>query len=225
MVQQNQFGGGPHDDPDHHLELFYEICGTMKVNGVPPKSVRLLLFGFSLKDRAKQWLNSLPANSITSWEQFKSMLRQCPHHGLEKWLVLHTFYNRINYHTKVSINSTAGGALINKSLDETEEIIENVPQNHHQWASERSGGSFSGNPIKVLGKFDIDAVTLMSAKLDALTKKFQAMGNNNTANVIVCVCETCGSMNHAKDTCPLGTIQAQIYQLEQCNAIVSYNQR
>ncbi|XP_042465896.1 uncharacterized protein LOC122048392 [Zingiber officinale] len=68
MVQQNQFGGGPHEDPNHHLELFYEICGTMKVNGVPPESVRLLLFEFSLKDRAKQWLNSLPANSISSWE-------------------------------------------------------------------------------------------------------------------------------------------------------------
>ncbi|XP_042409978.1 uncharacterized protein LOC121999349 [Zingiber officinale] len=69
MVQQNQFGGGLHDDPNHHLELFYEICDTMKVSGVPPESVRLLLFEFSLKDRAKQWLNSLPANSITSWEQ------------------------------------------------------------------------------------------------------------------------------------------------------------
>ncbi|XP_042408855.1 uncharacterized protein LOC121998148 [Zingiber officinale] len=66
MVQRNQFGGGPHEDPNHHLELFYEICGTMKVNEVPPESVRLLLFGFSLKDRAKQWLNSLPADSISS---------------------------------------------------------------------------------------------------------------------------------------------------------------
>ncbi|XP_042432645.1 uncharacterized protein LOC122019218 [Zingiber officinale] len=51
---RNQFGGGPHDDPNHHLELFYEICGSMKVNEFPPESVRLLLFGFSLKDRAKQ---------------------------------------------------------------------------------------------------------------------------------------------------------------------------
>ncbi|XP_042380114.1 uncharacterized protein LOC121972523 [Zingiber officinale] len=111
MVQQNQFGGGPHEDPNHHLELFYEIYGTMKVNGVPPESVRLLLFGFSLKDRAKQWLNSLPVNNISSWDQ-------------------------------------SGGALMNKSLDEAEEIIENVAQNHHQWASERFSGSFTGNPIK-----------------------------------------------------------------------------
>ncbi|XP_042441364.1 uncharacterized protein LOC122026702 [Zingiber officinale] len=150
MVQENQFGGGPHEDPNHHLELFYEICGTMKVNGVPPDSVRVLLFRFSLKDRAKQWLNSLPANNISSWEQW--------------------------------------------------------------------------NPIKASGKFDVDVVILMLAKLDALAKKFDAMGGNTT-NAIACVCDTCGSTNHAQDTCPFGPIQAQMNQLEKCDAIANYNQR
>ncbi|XP_042441384.1 uncharacterized protein LOC122026726 [Zingiber officinale] len=157
------------------------------VNGVPPELVRLLLFGFSLKDRAQQWLNSLPTNSISSWEQ-------------------------------------SGGALINKRLDDAEEIIENVAQNHHQLASERSSNSFTGNPIKASGKFNVDAVTLMSAKMDILTKKFEAMGNN-TANAIACVCDTCGSTDHAQDTCPFRLIQAQMNQLEQCDAIASYNQR
>ncbi|XP_042460369.1 uncharacterized protein LOC122043868 [Zingiber officinale] len=235
----------------------------MKVNEVPPESVRLLLFGFSLKDRAKQWLNSLPANSISSWEQceqkfldkfyppsktahmrnlidnfkqidseslfeawdrFKSMQRQCPHHGLEKWLILHIFYNGINYHTKISLDSAAGGALMNKSLDEAEEIIENVALNHHQWASKRSSGACSGNQMKALGKFEVDAFSLMSAKLDALTKKFEAMGSN-TANAIVCACDICESADHAQDTCPLGPMQAHLNQLEQCDAITTYNQR
>ena len=31
--------------------------------------VKLRLFLFSLKDRAYLWLNTLPANSITLWEQ------------------------------------------------------------------------------------------------------------------------------------------------------------
>ena len=31
--------------------------------------VKLRLFSFSLKDRARSWFNTLPANSITSWEQ------------------------------------------------------------------------------------------------------------------------------------------------------------
>ena len=61
-----------------------------------------------------------------AWDRYNNMLRQCPHHGFEKWLVLHTFYNDINYHTKVSLDSATGGTLMNKSLDEVEEIIESV---------------------------------------------------------------------------------------------------
>ncbi|XP_042400966.1 uncharacterized protein LOC121990997 [Zingiber officinale] len=94
------------------------------------------------------------------------------------------FYNGINYHTKVSLDSAVGEALMNKSLDEAEDIIDNVAQNHYQLATERSGGSFSGNPIKASGKFDVDVDTLMSSRLDALTKNLETIGNNTT-NAIV----------------------------------------
>ena len=38
-----------------------------RVNDVPDDAIRLRLFLFSLKDRAKEWLNSLPARSISDW--------------------------------------------------------------------------------------------------------------------------------------------------------------
>ena len=36
-----------------------------RVNDVPDDAIRLRLFSFSLKDRFKEWLNSLPAGSIS----------------------------------------------------------------------------------------------------------------------------------------------------------------
>ena len=44
------FGGLPNDDPNEHIASFLEICDTQKHNGVPAKTVQLLLFPFSLKD-------------------------------------------------------------------------------------------------------------------------------------------------------------------------------
>ena len=38
-----------------------------RVNGVPDDAITLRLFPFSLKDRAREWLNSLPRRSITNW--------------------------------------------------------------------------------------------------------------------------------------------------------------
>ena len=38
-----------------------------RFNDVPDDAIRLRLFSFSLKDRAREWLNSLPAGSISDW--------------------------------------------------------------------------------------------------------------------------------------------------------------
>ena len=53
MVQNNQFGGSPNDDVNAHIDNFLEICDTFKHNGVTDDAIRLRLFPFSLRDKAK----------------------------------------------------------------------------------------------------------------------------------------------------------------------------
>ena len=70
MIQQFvQFDGLQDEDPNAHLENFLEFCDTFKINGISDDAIRLWLFPFSLRNKAKQWLNSLPRGSITTWEQ------------------------------------------------------------------------------------------------------------------------------------------------------------
>ena len=66
IVQQAQFSESPLDDPNIHLVMFLEICDTVKMNGVIEDTIRLRLFPFSLKDKARGWLQSLQLGSITS---------------------------------------------------------------------------------------------------------------------------------------------------------------
>ena len=68
MVQQAQFSGSPLDDPNIHLTMFLEIYDTLKMNGVTEDTIRLRLFPFSLRDKARGWLQSLQPGSITSWQ-------------------------------------------------------------------------------------------------------------------------------------------------------------
>ena len=73
MVQHTcQFGGFQYDDPNEHISSFLEICDTQRINGMSPEVIKLKLFSFSLKDKAKIWFNSLPKNTIAKWNEMEN---------------------------------------------------------------------------------------------------------------------------------------------------------
>ncbi|KAJ4720877.1 DNA-directed DNA polymerase [Melia azedarach] len=69
MIQTSvQFNGLAHEDPNAHIANFLEICDTFRHNGVSDDAVKLRLFPFSLRDKAKSWSSSLPPGTITTWD-------------------------------------------------------------------------------------------------------------------------------------------------------------
>ena len=60
------FYGLSNEDPYKHLDEFLEICSTVKIQNFSDDALRLKLFPFSLKDKAKHWLNSLDSITIST---------------------------------------------------------------------------------------------------------------------------------------------------------------
>jgi hypothetical protein len=71
LVMKEQFSGAGSDDVAAHLNNFVEICEMQKYEDVEGNIIKLKLFPFSLRGRAKDWLLSLPRNSIDSWDKCK----------------------------------------------------------------------------------------------------------------------------------------------------------
>ena len=69
MVQQNQFAGRSTENPNEHLGRFLRIANSIKLNGVKSEVIQLQLFPFSLRDMAITWFNSLPQESVNTWEE------------------------------------------------------------------------------------------------------------------------------------------------------------
>ncbi|RVW74816.1 hypothetical protein CK203_053816 [Vitis vinifera] len=55
------------ENPYAHIQEFEEVCNTFREGGASIDLMRLKLFPFTLKDKAKIWLNSLRPRSIRNW--------------------------------------------------------------------------------------------------------------------------------------------------------------
>ena len=68
---EDQFFGTPNEDVASHLNVFVELCHMQKKKDVDNDIVKLKLFPFSLRDRAKIWFSSLPRSHIDSRDKCK----------------------------------------------------------------------------------------------------------------------------------------------------------
>ncbi|XP_058732590.1 uncharacterized protein LOC131604121 [Vicia villosa] len=145
-----------------------------------------------------------------AWERYKDMLRLCPHHGLEEWLIIHTFYNRLLNNMRLTIDAVAGGTLMDKAYDDAYALIESMALNHYQWGSERarSEKTFREKSSTKSGIYEISSLDRVNAKVDALTQKIENLTVEPVAVVAIAIpnCEICGMFGHAAPECHLLTV-------------------
>ncbi|GKB57432.1 zinc finger, CCHC-type containing protein [Tanacetum coccineum] len=56
------------EDPNQHLKDFLKLVDSLDLDVANRERTRLRLFQFSLRDQASNWLERLPAGSISTWE-------------------------------------------------------------------------------------------------------------------------------------------------------------
>ena len=61
------FHGMESENPYTHIREFEEVCNTVKEGTTTVDLMRLQIFPFTLKDKAKIWPNSLRLRTIQNW--------------------------------------------------------------------------------------------------------------------------------------------------------------
>ena len=75
------------EDLNAYLSNLLELCGTIKMNGVDHDFIKLKLFPFSLKKKAKNWFHNLAQGSIETWgEMVEAFLTKLISHRLTSQL-------------------------------------------------------------------------------------------------------------------------------------------
>ena len=72
-----KFHGFESEDAYLFIREFEKVCLMMKIPNLGVDAIKLCFVPFSLKDLAKNWLYSLEAGSISSWDNFiKAFLKE-----------------------------------------------------------------------------------------------------------------------------------------------------
>ncbi|KAK8704822.1 hypothetical protein V6N13_048434 [Hibiscus sabdariffa] len=74
-----------------------------------------------------------------AWERYRDLFRHCPMHGLPEWTQVSIFYNSINTPTRMMLDASANGTLLDKPPREGLEILEKLAQNDNQQPTTRRG--------------------------------------------------------------------------------------
>ncbi|GKB01112.1 reverse transcriptase domain-containing protein [Tanacetum coccineum] len=71
IILENKFDGTQRADPHDHIREFLAICNMFRYGKTQSEAVKLLIFPYSLSDKAKTWFKELNEESIISWEQMR----------------------------------------------------------------------------------------------------------------------------------------------------------
>ncbi|XP_062109494.1 altered inheritance of mitochondria protein 3-like [Humulus lupulus] len=131
-------------------------------------------------------------------------------------MLVHNFYNGLNGTTRTIIDAAAGGAFMRKSANEAYELLEEMAMNNYQWPNER------GQPKKVAGMMEVDAITMLTAQVAALTKQLQKTTLPSQAMQVQNSCEVCGTA-HQPNQCPATDMNNM--PMEEVQAIGNYQRQ
>nr|XP_009617255.1 uncharacterized protein LOC104109611 [Nicotiana tomentosiformis] len=144
------------------------------------------------------------AEGRTTWERFKGLLRDCPHHNQTNEVLAHTFIEGLHPETNIVVDAAVGGQVLEKSFNEIYALLNKFSKSNPDWQGEM-GRHMVQKSARVL---ELDIVSALSSQISTLTNQVNQMTlviNKQQAQPVQYVqvfCEVCGE-GHTSDLCPV----------------------
>ncbi|XP_024022975.1 uncharacterized protein LOC112092050 [Morus notabilis] len=109
------------------------------------------------------------------------------------------FYNGLNAQTRMVVNSSANGALLDKSYNEAYAILERIANNDYQYPISRDT---TGR--RVVGSYEVDALTAITVQVSSLANMAKSMKMSGEAQQVKTTTVSCVYCrdDHLFEECP-----------------------
>nr|GEZ67760.1 hypothetical protein [Tanacetum cinerariifolium] len=132
-------------------------------------------------------------------DRYKDLIRACPHHGFTKLHQLDTFYNALNLADQDSLNSAAGGNLLERRTQDVLTIIKNKSKVYNSRnksvVSQVKSGDANSNSSSEIAKLTHavnQQTSVVTTAMTAILKQFQATPPPASIKAVEEICVTCG---------------------------------
>ncbi|GKB78305.1 hypothetical protein Tco_0945200 [Tanacetum coccineum] len=199
------------------FRYFNKITSMLKYKDVPETSIKLMLFPFSIDGPARIWLDKEPSRSILTWDDLVSKKRLV-RHGTDSRISrvspslfyriahqLYTFYNGLNPTNQDSLNSVAGGNLLERMPQDALKIIKNKSKvrksRNKPIVSQVNTSEFNSSEMAKLTDAVTQQTSVATSAMTAIWKQLQATTAPASVKAVEESCVTCGGA-HSYQQCP-----------------------
>ncbi|KAL5856319.1 hypothetical protein ACOSQ3_003777 [Xanthoceras sorbifolium] len=148
-----------------------------------------------------------------AWDRYKLLLNHCPHHRYPLELQNQFFYDGLTLNCQATVDNAAGGAIAEKTMEETFQLFEKLGANSQQ-------KSVRGRKP---GVYELKTTPGMVQQMAELSRQVQSLMSSRGKRPDV-ACSICGVNGHEFDECS-SRETCQEFEQEQVQALNDYPQR
>ena len=97
-----------------------------------------------------------------AWKRMKSLVKNCPTHGLTVWMIIQTFYVGLKFSSRNLLDSAAGGTFMSITLGVATKLLDDMMINYSEWHTERAPQGKKVNSVEEISSLSDKIDTIMS---------------------------------------------------------------
>ncbi|GJZ94820.1 reverse transcriptase domain-containing protein [Tanacetum coccineum] len=179
-------------DPPRSITTWDDLVSKFINEFFPPSRTT------NLRNEISNFQQKFDESFHEAWDRYKDLLHACPHYGFTELHQLDTFYNALNSADQDSLNSIAGGNLLERSTQDVLTIIENkskVRNSQNKLVVSQvnsSDGNSSSSDIAKLTHAVNQQTSDVTTAMTAILKQFQATPPLASIKAVEEICVTFG---------------------------------
>ncbi|GJU86629.1 reverse transcriptase domain-containing protein [Tanacetum coccineum] len=161
-------------EPPHSILTWEDLVSKFINEFFPPSRTT------NLRNEISNLQQKFDESFYEAWDRYKDLFHACPYHGFTELHQLDTFYNALNPTDQDSLNSAAGGNLLERSTQDVLTIIENKSKVRNSRNKsvvsqvKSSDGNSSSSDIAKLTHAVNQQTSDVTTAMTAILKQFQA---------------------------------------------------